>query len=146
MKIFECLLCGDEFFSDSFKYNIIYNDAAYEVQAKYKKKGLDQVAIASDDIIEENEADLVTVVDLVDNHQLSEINLGKKDFMGYVKTFLAAITAKLEAKGKTDRVPEFKKGATELVKFIVSKYDEFQIYTGKSGSWEGSLAFSYTKN
>ena len=113
------------------KYNIIYNDAAYEVQAKYKKKGLDQVAIASDDIIEENEADMVTVVDLVDNHQLSEINLGKKDFMGYVKTFLAAVTAKLEAKGKQDRVPEFKKGATELVKFIVSKYDEFQIYTGK---------------
>jgi hypothetical protein len=131
MKIFECLLCGDEFFSDSFKYNTIYNDAAYEVQAKYKKKGLDQVAIASDDIIEENEADMVTVVDLVDNHQLSEINLGKKDFMGYVKTFLAAVTAKLEAKGKQDRVPEFKKGATELVKFIVSKYDEFQIYTGK---------------
>ena len=51
--------------------------------------------------------------------------------MGYVKTFLAAVTAKLEAKGKQDRVPEFKKGATELVKFIVSKYDEFQIYTGK---------------
>jgi hypothetical protein len=72
--------------------------------------------------------------------------MAKKDFAAYVKTDLAAVVAKLEATGKAERIPEFKKGATELVKFILSKFDEFQIYTGQSGNWEGSLGFSYTKN
>ena len=71
--------------------------------------------------------------------------MAKKDFAAYVKTYLAAVVAKLEATGKAERIPEFKKGATELVKFILSKFDEFQIYTGQSYNMEGALAFSYQK-
>jgi hypothetical protein len=69
----------------------------------------------------------------------------KKDFMSYIKGFLSAVTAKLEATGKAERVPLFKKGATELTKLIVSRFDEFQIYTGQSYNMEGALAFSYQK-
>lgn len=49
----------------------------------------------------------------------------KKDFMAYVKGFLASVTALLEKQGKSERVPEFKKGATELVKLIIARFDEF---------------------
>jgi len=71
--------------------------------------------------------------------------MSKKDFMAYVKGFLASVTALLEKQGKAERVPEFKKGATELVKLIIAKFDEFQIYTGQSYNMEGALAFSYQK-
>lgn len=112
-------------FSDSYPHTLIMNDAIYEVKGRYVKKGNTQVMIASDDVIEEDE-NAETVVDIVDSFGFNELkDFPKKDFMVYVKGFLQAVSAKLEAKGKADRVPEFKKGATEAVKFIVAKYDEF---------------------
>jgi len=67
MKVFICLISGDEMVSDSYPHQFIFNEAALEVQARYKKKGNDFVAIASDDINEDDGADAVTVVDVVDS-------------------------------------------------------------------------------
>jgi ribosomal protein L21 len=144
MKVFKDIISGDELCSDSYPHKVVMEDACLEVKARYVKKGGNQIAIASDDIIEEDE-NAPTVVDIVDSFQLNEIQMTKKDFMSYIKGFLAAVTAKLEATGKSERVPLFKKGATELTKLIVSRFDEFQIYTGQSYNMEGALAFSYQK-
>lgn len=144
MKVFKDIISGDELCSDSYPHFLCMEDACLEVKGRYVKKGGDQIAIASDDIIEEDD-NAPTVVDIVDSFQLNEIQMTKKDFMAYVKGFLKSVTEKLEATGKADRVPGFKKGATELVKLIVAKFDEFQIYTGQSYNMEGALAFSYQK-
>lgn len=144
MKVFKDLISGDELCSDSYPHQLIYDDACLEVKGRYVKKGGNQIAIASDDIIEEDD-NLPTVVDIVDSFQLNEIQLTKKDFMQYVKGFLASVTARLEKDGKTERVPLFKKGATEMVKLIIARFDEFQIYTGQSYNMEGALAFSFQK-
>ena len=50
--------------------------------------------------------------------------------MGLVKPYLKKVVEKLKENGKEDRVPEFQKGATEMIKFIVGKYDEMQIFMG----------------
>jgi hypothetical protein len=144
MKVFKDIISGDELCSDSYPHKLIMDDACLEVKGRYVKKGSDQIAIASDDIIEEDE-NAPTVVDIVDSFQLNEIQMTKKDFMAYIKGFLATVTQRLESTGKAERVPAFKKGATELTKLIVSKFDEFQIYTGQSYNMEGALAFSYQK-
>lgn len=144
MKVFKDLISGDELCSDSYPHQLIFEDACLEVKGRYVKKGGNQIAIASDDIIEEDE-NAITVVDIVDSFQLNEIQMGKKDFMAYVKDFLKAVTERLDKTGKADRIPGFKKGATELVKLIISRFDEFQIYTGQSFNMEGALAFSYQK-
>merc|ERR1712228_704611 len=120
---------GDEFFSDSYKHQLIYDDAIWEVQAKYTKKGNEFVAIASDDVAEDDDAG-ETVVDIVDSFKLNEIALTKKDFMAYVKGFLKKVVAHLKENGKEDRVKPFQKGATEAVKFIVGKWDEMQLFAG----------------
>jgi len=144
MKVFKDIISGDELCSDSYPHKLVMDDACLEVKARYVKKGSDQIAIASDDIIEEDE-NAPTVVDIVDSFQLNEIQMTKKDFLEYIKGFLKAVSAKLEASGKAERVPGFKKGATELTKLIIAKFDEFQIYTGQSYNMEGALAFSYQK-
>jgi hypothetical protein len=145
MKVFIDLISGDEMVSDSYPHTYIMNDAILEVKGRYVKKGNTQVMIASDDVIEEDE-NAETVVDIVDSFGFNELkDFPKKDFMVYIKGFLAAVSAKLEAKGKADRIPEFKKGATEAVKLIVARYDEFQIYTGKDYNMEAGFAFSYQK-
>ena len=88
----------------------------------------------------------VTVIDVVDNHNLQEINLDKKAWMGYVKDYVKKVKAKLEEQGKTERIPEFQKGATQLVKHLAEKFDEVQIFTGSNFDMEGSYAYCYQVN
>ena len=64
--------------------------------------------------------------------------------MALVKPYLKKVTEKLKENGKEARVLEFQKGATELVKFIIAKFDEMQIFTGSSFDSEAGLAFAYT--
>lgn len=66
--------------------------------------------------------------------------------MAYIKGYLKAVKEKLEAAGKADRVAAFQKGATNLVKELVSKWDEVQVFTGESGDWEAGLAYAYMKD
>lgn len=46
MKVWSCVFSGDEMVSDSYKHELIHNDACLEVQAKFVTKGSDFVAIA----------------------------------------------------------------------------------------------------
>ena len=66
--------------------------------------------------------------------------------MSIVKAYLKRVVAHLKEQGKDERVPEFQKGATEMIKFIVGKFDEMQIFTGQSYDTEAGLALSYTKD
>ena len=145
MKVWIDVFSGDEMVSDSYKSQLIFNDACLEVQAKYITKGNEKIDIGGDDQDEE-EAEGETVINVVDAHQLQETQLSKKDFMTMVKAYLKKVVAHLKEKGKEDRVPEFQKGATEMIKFIVGKYDEMMIFTGSSYDTEAGLAFSYTKD
>ena len=145
MKVWIDLFSGDEMVSDSYKMQLIFNDACLEVQAKYITKGSDAIAIASDDVVDDNE-DGETVINIVDAHKLEECQLSKKDFMALVKPYLKKVSTHLAENGKEERVAEFKKGATEMIKFIVGKFDEMQIFTGSSFDTEAGLAFSYTKD
>ena len=87
-----------------------------------------------------------TVINIVDAHKLVELTLAKKDCMAMLKGFLKRMVEKLTADGKEDRVGDFKKGATEMIKFIMGKFDEMQIFCGESNDTEASLCFSYTKD
>jgi hypothetical protein len=43
------------------------------------------------------------------------------------------------------RIPAFKKNATEMVKVITSRFQEFQFYTGESMDMDASLACQFMK-
>lgn len=146
MHLYSCIFSGDEMSSDSYKYTDCFGKAGLEFRASYRVKKGDQICIASDDEIADDDGDAVTVVDIVDAAELNEVAMSKKDIMGWAKIFLKNTTAHLKENGKEDRIPDFKKESTEMFKFIISKFDEFQFYTGKSVNMEGSFAFSYQKN
>ena len=69
MKVFKDVISGDELCSDSYPHQLIFNDACLEVKARYVKKGNENIAIASDDVFEDDD-NAVTVVDIVDSFQL----------------------------------------------------------------------------
>ena len=47
MKVWIDLFSGDEMVSDSYKMQLIHNDACLEVQAKFVTKGNDNIQSAS---------------------------------------------------------------------------------------------------
>ena len=146
MRVWIDLFSGDEMVSDSYPHKLIYDDACLEIQAKFTTKGSDFVAIAADDEPDANDGG-ETVINVVDAHKLIEMTLAKKDVMSMIKVYLKKVVDKLKASGKEDRVAGFQKGATELVKFVMGKYDEMQIFVGESGDVEnGGLCFAYTKD
>ena len=87
-----------------------------------------------------------TVINVVEAHKLNEMQLSKKDTMSMLKAFLKRVVGWMKENGKEDRVADFQKGATEMVKFIMGKFDEMQIFTGQGMDVEASLAFAYTKD
>ena len=66
--------------------------------------------------------------------------------MALLKAYLKRVVEHLKEKGKDERIPEFKKGATEMIKLIMEKFDEMQIFSGVNFDTEAGLAFSYTKD
>ena len=144
MKVWKDVFSGDEMVSDSYKMTTIYDDACLEVQAKFITKGSDNIKIACDDESDNEEGE--TVINIVDAHKLNETQLSKKDCMAMLKAYLKRVVAHLKENGKDDRVKPFQGGATQMVKFIMEKFDEMQIFTGESFDTEAGLAFSYTKD
>ena len=144
MKVWKDVFSGDEMVSDSYKHILIHGDACLEVQAKFVTKGSDNIKIAVDDESDEGEGE--TVINIVDAHKLNETQLSKKDCMAMLKAYLKRVVGYLKENGKDDRVKPFQQGATGMVKFIMEKFDEMQIFTGESFDTEAGLAFSYTKD
>jgi hypothetical protein len=87
-----------------------------------------------------------TVCNVVHAHGLIETQFSKKDFMALIKPYLKAVVAKLKELGKEDRVKGFQQGATQMIKFIVEKFDEIQFFMGQSSDPEAGLGFSYNKD
>jgi hypothetical protein len=144
VRVYKCVVSGDEMISDSYPMTPCYEDACMEVQARMVKKGSDQIAIASDDIIEEDD-DCPQVIDIVDSFQLNEITFTKKDFAAWAKGYLPKVVAHLEKTGKADRVADYKKGATAAIKFIMSKADEMQFFCGQKYDMDGNVCVCYNK-
>ena len=151
MRVWKDIISGDEMITDAFTITTLFDDAALEAKARFvSKKENDDCGIAANTEEGEEEAaagddKTITVIDIVDALRLQEITLDKKGFMAYIKGYLKAIKEKLEASGKGARTEAFQKGATSLVKELVGKWDEVQVFTGESGNWEAGFAFCYMK-
>ena len=147
MKVFIDYISGDEFLSDSFPHELTMNDACIEAKAKYITKGSDNVAISPEDEDEMDDEGGETVVDIQDKMGLVEVQgFTKANFMTWAKGYLTKTTASLQERGLAERVPEFKKGATQLVKLIAGQFGEMQLFVGEKEDYDGAMCFAYQKN
>ena len=155
MKVWIDIISGDEMISDSYPHTEVFNGAGLEVKARYTTKGAEYTGVAAnvDEDAEEGAAaeggddGAVTVVDVVDAFKYNEIiGFQKKEFMTWVKSYLAKVTEKLKANGKEARIDGFKAGATDMVKFIISKWDEMQVFAGAKYDMDASLCVAWQKN
>lgn len=146
MKVFKDIFTGDEMFSDSYPHEKVFGDSMWQVKSKYVLKD-DNVVIhekgAFDADEPEDNADIEMVNNIIDSFHLQEIQLTKKDFMAYVKGYLKRVVGWMKENGKEDRVKPFQAGATEAVKMIVGKIDEFQFFVGQAYDMEAGIALCW---
>lgn len=154
MLVFQDIFKNDEFMSDTFKFELAYENAIMKVQSAYKN--LDQVgnvdigcgnAFGGGEEDTGNAGGQEKVIDVIHNANLQQYQMSKSEFMAYVKDYFGRIVKYLEANGKADRVDGFKKGASAFIKFIVPKFEEIEIYCGASKTEDddlsGSIAISF---
>lgn len=109
--------------ADSYPHSVEYEGVCLEVKARFVTKKADNVQIAPDEEAADDDQG-ETVVDVIDGMRLKEVSFSKKDFMAVIKEFMAKMVAHLKENNE-ERIPVFKKNATEMVKLIVSRFDEF---------------------
>jgi len=64
--------------------------------------------------------------------------------MAWARGYLQKITTRLQA-DDPERVPLFKRGATQLVKLIAGQFAEMQLFVGEKMDYEGAFCFAYQK-
>ena len=141
MKIFKDVLTGDEMLSDTFQMTSEYDDAILKVPSKnVPKDSLGDVDVGCGNAFGGGEEEqqqapqegVEMVLDVVQNGNLKQVNMSKKEFMAYIK----------------DYFKKLKKGAQAFIKFIIPHFDDVELYTGDHGENDdgeivGSVCISY---
>ena len=92
--------------------------------------------------IEDSEGTKSSVLDLVNEYKLVELDMKKDEFDAWA----AMHTKEALESILHHRIGAFKKGSSELTKFISENFDKFKVFSGPSENKEGSLAFAYEKD
>lgn len=132
MKVYQDIFTDEEIISDSFDINLLFDGACGEVASRYVAKGGVNVDIGKGNQFggggEEEEIDdkVEKVIDVVDAFRLNSTSFVKKDYMTYMKKYMKEVKEKLQVTNP-GRVEAFQAGATEMVKWILKNFDEFEL-------------------
>lgn len=145
MIIYTDLLTGDELFSDAHKYELIEDEFFIKAEGKWVTLGDVDIDIGANPSAEGGDDEGVEstsrkVVDLIDGFQLNEMpGMGKKDFMGWAKPWVAKVVEALP----DDKKDEFKAKATPGIKYLLGKIKDLQFFVGESLDPDGTMCFAY---
>nr|AGN29585.1 translationally-controlled tumor-like protein [Acartia pacifica] len=137
MKIFKDVFSGDELFSDTYKIQLI-DDCLYEVYGKHvtRTEGdiqLEGANASAEEADEGTDSSSVSGVDIILNHRLTQTGFGtKKDYMTYLKGYMAKVTKHMEENGKADKVDAFKANINKVMKELLGKFKDLDFYCGES--------------
>jgi hypothetical protein len=154
MKVFQDVFTNEEVMSEVYPFTLEYQDVIMKVKSAYKnKEAVGNIDIGCGSAFgsgdEEGgdsgsgEAASEKVLDIAFNFNLVSTSFSKPEFMAYIKTFLKNLKAHLEANGQADRVASFQAGAQEFIKFLITKFDELEFYTGSKESLDGSIIIGF---
>eukprot|EP01111_Echinosteliopsis_oligospora_P011383 TRINITY_DN374_c0_g1_i1.p1 TRINITY_DN374_c0_g1~~TRINITY_DN374_c0_g1_i1.p1 ORF type:complete len:170 (+),score=45.04 TRINITY_DN374_c0_g1_i1:391-900(+) len=149
MRIYKDIFNGDELGSDSFPTKDV-DDIAFEFETKQITKSIGNIDIganaSADGGGEDEGADDVaqTVNNLEDAHKLQVTSYDKKSYLGHLKAYMKRVVEHLK-ENNPSRVEPFQKGAQEMAKKIIAKFDDYQFYTGESMDPEAMVVLKFYK-
>jgi len=121
----------------------LVDNIAYEVdcQTITVKKGADVDIGANPSAEDAEEAltdDAETVNNVVHSFRLQPTSFDKKTYLGYLKGYMKAVKATFAE--DEDRVGKFEKDAQTFAKKIISKFGDYEFFTGESSNPDGMVA------
>ncbi|KAF9534283.1 putative translationally-controlled tumor protein [Crepidotus variabilis] len=142
MLLYSDIITNDELFSDAFPMKLV-DDIVYEVDCEMIVVKDGDVNIGANPSAEEGGEELEdgakTVNNLVHSGKLQQTTFDKKSYLTYLKGYMKAVKADLQA-NKPDQVEAFEKGAAAFAKKIVANFKDFEFYIGESMNPEGMVA------
>ncbi|XP_026472845.1 translationally-controlled tumor protein homolog [Ctenocephalides felis] len=145
MRIYKDIITGDEMFSDTYKIKLV-DEVLYEVTGKLVSRSQGDIQIegfnpSAEEADEGTETATESGVDVVLNHRLCETFAfsDKKSYTLYLKDYMKKLVAKLEEKSP-EQVEVFKTNMNKVMKEILSRFKEMQMFTGESMDCDGMVA------
>jgi hypothetical protein len=137
MKIYKDIFSGDELFSDTYKMKLV-DDCLYEVYGKHITRTEGDVHLegsnaSAEEADEGTDTATMSGVDIILNHRLTQTGFGtKKDYMVYLKGYMAKVTKHMQDNGKGDKVDSFKANINKVMKELLGRFKDLDFYCGES--------------
>lgn len=140
--LYLCVFTNAELLTDSFESKELYDGVGILAKSAFiMKKGVEFENNGDEELDDGDER----VNNLVDNNRLIAVTYSKADYLTYTKLYVQKLTKYLE-ENNPDRVEAFKKGAQEMVKFILSKFSEIEFYKDENNTEGSQIIASYWEN
>jgi len=135
MKIYKCIISGDEVLCDNDRPLAEMDDVVYAVQGRLIEIGGEDYGLAAnadEDADEGATAEGVEnakqkVVDVVHNNRLVETQYDKKSYMAYIKGYMKKLNDHLKENNESRSAP-FMAGAAVFVKKVIKEFEEYQFF------------------
>ncbi|XP_055500786.1 translationally-controlled tumor protein homolog isoform X2 [Leucoraja erinacea] len=138
MRLYRCIISGDEMFSDIYKIREDPKGMFYEVEGKHvtrTEKGIDDNLIggnASQEApTEYAEESTCSGVDIVLNHHLKEVTFNRQTYMTYIKDYMKILKGNVQ-RDNPEALDEFTVNAKAVVGEILKKINQYKFFTGES--------------
>ena len=139
--LYKCRFTNAELFSDAFPTDEkSFGGYIWTVQSEVAKKKAEKYDIGDCDEVEDHDQDVNNVVY---STNLQPANFNKKDFMPWIKGYMAKIIEEVKKDEKVDtdaKVAEFKKYAMEMVKKVTDNFDNCDCYVNEECDYDGAVA------
>jgi hypothetical protein len=140
--IYKDIFSGDELCSDVYPVSVVHGCMLQFVGSQVNKdKGGNYVGIDGnndeDDDAPLDQAQNVTVINIVDAHCLTKTDFDKKSFMSYIKSYLKKLLDKIKENGGNGEV--FQKEAQAFVKDVLAHFKDYDFYMGSSQDAEAMI-------
>jgi len=84
------------------------------------------------------DAETVSVINIVDAHQLSQTQFDKKSYMTYIKGYMKRLLDNVKVKNPS-RVDAFQKEAQAFVKNVLANFKDYDFYLGPTSDVEAMV-------
>ncbi|XP_060944441.1 translationally-controlled tumor protein homolog [Limanda limanda] len=144
MIVYKDILTGDEMFSDAFPIKEVKDGFMYEVEGKNvcRTEQIDDNLLganpSAEDMVEGNDANTASGVDIILNHKLQRTAFDKKQYLSYIKDYMKELKTKVE-KDHPERVDAFTKGMGPVVVSLTKNIKNFEFFTGESMNPDGMV-------
>jgi len=145
MKIYKCLISGDELFTDAFP--ITKRDGFYVVKGKHvtRKDGIDEKLLganpSAEEQAEQSEDSATTGINVVLDGRLTETSFGtKKEYTAYFKTYVKGLLEKIKETQPERDVTQFQSSIQAAFKNACGMFKDLQFFLGESMDNDAAIA------